>query len=103
MDHFFTAIEERENPEFKGRLVIVGADPKEGKGRGVVSTCNYNAREFGVRSGMPISRAWKLCPEAIYQPVNYRLYTKVSNKIMDILQGYTSKFEQWVLMKLFLT
>lgn len=85
MDHFFTAVEEREHPEFKGKPVIVGADPKAGKGRGVVSTCNYQTRRFGVRSGMPISKAWRLCPEAVYLPVNYELYEQVSNEIMGIL------------------
>jgi len=95
MDHFFTAVEEREHPEYKGKPVIVGADPKEGKGRGVVSTCNYEARKFGVRSGMPISKAWKLCPEAVYLPVNYPLYMRVSTEIMTILRVYTDKFEQW--------
>ena len=65
MDYFFAAVEEREHPDYRGKPVIVGADPKDGKGRGVVSTCNYAARSFGVRSGMPISRAWKLCPNAI--------------------------------------
>ncbi len=102
MDHFFTAVEEREHPEFKGKPVIVGADPKEGKGRGVVSTCNYKSRKFGVGSGMPISRAWKLCPEAIYLPVNYELYTKVSNEIMDMLRKYADKFEQWGIDEAFL-
>jgi DNA polymerase IV (DinB-like DNA polymerase) len=102
MDHFFTAIEERERPEYKGKPVIVGANPKEGKGRGVVSTCNYEARKFGVRSGMPISRAWKLCPEAIYLPVNYELYVKVSNEIMDMLRRYADKFEQWGIDEAFL-
>jgi len=102
MDHFFTAVEEREHPEFKGKPVIVGADPKEGKGRGVVSTCNYEARSFGVRSGMPISRAWKLCPEAVYLPVNYELYTKVSNEIMGMLRKYADKFEQWGIDEAFL-
>ena len=66
MDHFYTAVEERERPEIKGEAVIVGSDPKGGKGRGVVSTSNYVARKFGVRSGMPISHAWRLCPEAVY-------------------------------------
>ncbi len=61
MDHFYTALEEREYPEIKGKPVIVGSDPKEGKGRGVVSTSNYEARRSGVRSGMPISQAWRLC------------------------------------------
>jgi len=102
MDHFFTAVEEREHPEFKGKQVIVGADPKEGKGRGVVSTCNYEARKFGVRSGMPISRAWKLCPEAVYRPVDYELYKKVSNEIMRILRKYADKFEQWGIDEAFL-
>ena len=102
MDHFFTAVEEREHPEFKGKPVIVGADPKDGKGRGVVSTCNYEAREFGVRSAMPISRAWKLCPQATYRPVNYELYRKASSKIMRILRKYTDKFEGWGIDEAFL-
>ena len=102
MDHFFTAVEERERPEYKGKPVIVGANPKGGKGRGVVSTCNYEARSFGVRSGMPISKAWKLCSEAIYLPVNYELYVKVSNEIMDMLRKYTDKFEQWGIDEAFL-
>jgi len=102
MDHFFTAVEEREHPDYRGKPIVVGADPKEGKGRGVVSTCNYEAREFGIRSGMPISRAWKLCPTAIYLPVNYRLYTKVSVEIMNILRKYAEKFEQWGLDEAFL-
>jgi DNA polymerase IV (DinB-like DNA polymerase) len=102
MDHFFTAVEERVHPEFKGKPVIVGADPKGGKGRGVVSTCNYEARKFGVRSGMPISKAWRLCPEAVYLPVNYELYTKVSNDIMSILRKYADRFEQWGIDEAFL-
>jgi nucleotidyltransferase/DNA polymerase involved in DNA repair len=65
MDHFFSAVEERDHPEYKGKPVIVGADPRGGKGRGVVSTSNYEARKFGVRSGMPISKAWKLCPQGV--------------------------------------
>ena len=102
MDHFFTAVEERRHPEFRGKPVIVGADPKGGKGRGVVSTCNYEARKFGVKSGMPISRAWKLCPDAVYLPVNYELYEKVSREIMDILRKYADKFEQWSIDEAFL-
>jgi DNA polymerase IV (DinB-like DNA polymerase) len=102
MDHFFTAVEEREQPELKDKPVIVGADPKGGTGRGVVSTSNYLARKFGVKSGMPISRAWKLCPEAVYLPVKYELYLKVSNEIMDILRRYADKFEQWGIDEAFL-
>ncbi len=102
MDHFYTAVDEREHPEYKGKPVVVGADPKEGKGRGVVSTSNYEARRAGVRSGMPISRAWKLCPEAIYLPPNFPLYIKVSNEIMEIARKYADKFEQWGIDEAFL-
>ena len=89
-------------PRIQGQASRVGADPKEGKGRGVVSTSNYEARKAGVRSGMPISRAWKLCPEAIYLPPNFPLYIKVSNEIMEIARKYTDKFEQWGLYEAFL-
>ena len=102
MDHFYTAIEERERPEIKGKPVIVGSDPKEGKGRGVVSTSNYEARSVGVRSGMPISHAWKLCPLAVYLPPNFPLYIKVSNEIMEIARKYADKFEQWGIDEAFL-
>ena len=102
MDHFYTAIEQREQPEYKGKPVVVGADPKEGKGRGVVSTSNYEARKAGVRSGMPISCAWKLCPEAVYLPPNFPLYIRVSNEIMDIARKYADKFEQWGIDEAFL-
>jgi DNA polymerase IV (DinB-like DNA polymerase) len=102
MDHFYTAVEERERPELKGKPVVVGADPKEGRGRGVVATSNYEARRTGVRSGMPISRAWKLCPEAVYLPPNFPLYIRVSNEVMDIARGYADKFEQWGIDEAFL-
>ena len=102
MDQFFAAVEERKHPEFKGKPVVVGADPKYGKGRGVVSTCNYEARKYGIRSGMPISRAWKLCPDAIYLPVNFKLYIQASSRIMEILRKYADKFEQWGLDEAFL-
>jgi DNA polymerase IV (DinB-like DNA polymerase) len=95
MDHFYSAVEEREHLEYKGKPVVVGADPKEGTGRGVVSTCNYEARKFGIRSGMPISRAWKRCPDAVYLQPDFKLYGKVSSKIMTTLRKYADKFEQW--------
>ncbi len=102
MDHFYTAVEERHRPELKDKPVIVGADPGGGRGRGVVSTSNYEARKFGVRSGMPISRAWKLCPQGVYLPVNMPLYVKVSDRIMMILREYADKFEQWGIDEAFL-
>jgi len=93
MDYFFAQIEERENPQFKGKPVVVGADPKGGKGRGVVSTANYEARKFGIKSGMPISKAWQLCPNAIFLPVNIELYQKVSDEIMEIVKKYSPVYE----------
>ena len=94
MDSFFASAEIRENPDLKGRPVVVGADPKAGKGRGVVSTASYEARKFGIRSGMPISRAYRLCPSAVFLPVNFSLYDRVSDEIMKILRSYAGKFQQ---------
>jgi DNA polymerase IV (DinB-like DNA polymerase) len=102
MDQFFAAIEEREHPEIRGKPVVVGADPKEGKGRGVVSTCNYKARKYGCKSGIPITRAWRLCPDAVFLPVNYHLYSEVSFRIMAILRSHADKFERWGLDEAFL-
>ena len=94
MDSFFAAVEMREYPELKGKPVIVGADPKGGKGRGVVSTASYEARKFGIHSAMPISRAYRLCPQGVFLPVNFPLYTRVSAEIMEILKKFSVKFEQ---------
>ncbi|MCW4010519.1 MAG: DNA polymerase IV [Candidatus Bathyarchaeota archaeon] len=102
MDHFYTAVETRERPELEGKPVVVGADPKGGSGRGVVSTSNYEARKVGVHSGMPISRAYKLCPEAVYLPSNFPRYIEVSNKIMATARQYADKFEQWGIDEAFL-
>ena len=94
MDAFFSAVEERENPELKGKPVVVGADPKGGKRRGVVSTCNYSARKYGIRSGMPISKAYGLCKDAVFLPVNFQLYWSASASIMQLLKKYAEKFQQ---------
>lgn len=102
MDHFYTAVEQRENQSLKGKPVVVGADPKEGKGRGVVSTSNYEARKAGIRSSLPISQAYRLCPNAVYLPPNFPLYNKVSGEIMAISRKYAGKFEQWGIDEAFL-
>jgi DNA polymerase IV (archaeal DinB-like DNA polymerase) len=94
LDAFFPSVEVREHPELKDKPVIVGADPKEGKGRGVVSSASYEARKFGIRSAMPISRAWKLCPEGVYLRPHFELYIPASNSIMKILKSHADKFEQ---------
>ena len=94
MDSFFASVEIREKPELKGLPVIVGARPKEGKGRGVVSTCSYEARKYGIRSAMPISQAYRLCPRAVFLPVNMRLYSEVSARVMRLLRKFSEKFQQ---------
>jgi len=94
MDHFFTQVEERENPHFQGKPIVVGAEPNEGKGRGVVSTANYKARKYGIHSALPISQAYKLCPEAIFLPVNGALYGKVSKRIFDMVRQKVLIVEQ---------
>jgi len=93
MDAFFAAIEERDNPQYRGKPVVVGSDPKKGKGRGVVSTCSYEARKFGIHSAMPISIAYRKCPEAIFLPVDMEKYAYVSHQIHDILYDFTPEIE----------
>lgn len=94
LDAFFPSCEQRENPNLIGKPVIVGADPKEGMGRGVVSSASYEARKFGIKSAMPIARAFRLCPEGIYLRPNFTLYEKVSSGVMEILKKYADKFQQ---------
>ena len=102
MDAFFAAIEERDNPRLQGWPIVVGADPMEGKGRGVVSTANYKAREYGIRSAVPISRAWELSqiakhegkPEAVFLDGHYKKYSEVSARIMEIVRKYSKAVEQ---------
>jgi DNA polymerase IV (archaeal DinB-like DNA polymerase) len=101
MDAFFAAIEERDHPEFRGRPVVVGADPAGGKGRGVVSTANYPARVYGIHSAMPISTAWKLAeaarrrgqPATVFTRGNYSRYREVSGRIMEILHRHAPVVE----------
>jgi len=93
MDAFFAAIEQRDNPSYKGKPVVVGAAPYAGKGRGVVSTCSYEARKFGIYSSLPISIAYKLCPQAIFLPVNMEKYLAVSRQIYNILNTFTPYVE----------
>jgi DNA polymerase IV (DinB-like DNA polymerase) len=94
LDCFFAAVEERDNPDYIGKPIIIGADPKDGKGRGVVSTCNYEARKFGLHSAMPISQAYKRCPHGTYLHPNFEKYHKTSKEVMEILNFYSDKFQQ---------
>jgi len=93
MDAFFAAVEQRDNPELIGKPVIIGADPKQGRGRGVVSTCSYEARKFGVHSAMPISQAFKRCPNGVYLRGRMHVYSDISRQLMDILYDFTPLVE----------
>lgn len=93
MDAFFASVEQNDNPELRGKPVIIGADPCNGTGRGVVSTCSYEARKFGIRSAMPISRAWKLCPNGIFISPRMERYTEISEQVFDIFQQFTPDVE----------
>jgi DNA polymerase IV (DinB-like DNA polymerase) len=90
MDCFYAAVEMHDHPEIAGKPVVVGADPIGGAGRGVVSTASYEARAFGVRSAMPISQAYRLCPDAVYLRPDMARYAAVSAEIMGIFKetGY---------------
>lgn len=94
LDCFFAAVESLYNPQFLNLPIIVGADPKRGKGRGVVSTCSYEARKFGLRSGMSISKAYELCPHGIFLRPDFDKYSYISKRVMKILKQYSNKFEQ---------
>lgn len=93
MDAFYASIEQLDDPSLKGRPVIVGADPRQGLGRGVVAACSYEARKFGVRSALPISRAWKLCPEGAYVRPRMERYVEVSHEVMEVLRRFTNLVE----------
>ena len=68
MDAFYASVEQRDHPAYRGCPVIVGADPQGGRGRGVVSAASYEARAFGIHSAMPISQAYRRCPEGVFLP-----------------------------------
>ncbi|MFH1877585.1 MAG: DNA polymerase IV, partial [Candidatus Omnitrophota bacterium] len=93
MDAFFASVEERDNPKYRGKPVIVGSDPKGGKGRGVVSACSYEARKFGIHSAMPVSTAYRKCPHGIFLPVDMRKYAAVSEEILGLLESFTPEIE----------
>jgi len=93
MDAFFAAIEERDHPEYRGQPIVVGADPKGGKGRGVVSTCSYAAREFGIHSAQPISEAWRRCPHAVFVRPRMEPYAAASRQIRKVFGEFTPDVE----------
>ena len=94
LDAFFASVEIRDHSEYKNKPVIIGADPKGGKGRGVVSTCNYEARKYGLHSALPISQAYKRCPQGIFLRPDFVKYQKASKEVMQILKSYSKEFQQ---------
>ncbi|HPJ37219.1 MAG TPA: DNA polymerase IV, partial [Spirochaetota bacterium] len=94
MDAFFAAIEQLDNPEYRRKPVVVGADPKGGSGRGVVSASSYEARKFGIHSAMPISEAYRRCPKAVFVYPRMGRYSEMSRTIMNILGEFSPLIEQ---------
>jgi len=102
MDAFFAAVDERDRPDLRGLPIVVGADPLGGRGRGVVSTANYKAREYGIHSAMPITKAWRLSeaaraygkPPAVFVRPNFQRYSEVSERIAAILRSHAPAIEQ---------
>lgn len=90
MDAFYASVEQRDHPEFRGKPLIIGGDPNK---RGVVATCSYEARKFGVHSAMPTRQAAKLCPNGIFIHGNMAHYVEVSNQIREIFSRYTDIIE----------
>lgn len=89
MDCFYAAVEIRERPELTNQPVAVGGS----SGRGVLTTCNYPARKFGVRSAMPVFKARELCPNLVILPVRFELYREVSKEVRSIFKRYTDLIE----------
>lgn len=92
LDEFIAAVEVLRRPELAGAPVVVGGDGDPTK-RGVVSTASYRAREFGIRSGMPLRTAYKRCPEAVFLPVDAEAYLEASRRVMDTLRTFDAIVE----------
>ena len=90
MDAFYASVEIRDNPQLKGKPLIIGSMPNE---RGVVATCSYEARKYGVHSGMNIKDAYRQCPNGIYMHPNFDKYKKVSAQLHEIWADYASASE----------
>ncbi len=102
MDAFYAAVEIREDPSLRGRPVVIGSDPREGRGRGVVSTANYQARTYGIHSALPISQAYRRCPNAVFIRPRIGFYTEVSSRIFEIFRAFTDQVEPLSLDEAFL-
>ena len=99
MDAFYASVEQRDFPHFAGKPLIVGGDPDQ---RGVVSTCSYEARKYGIHSAMPSATARRKCPQAIFVKPRVAAYKTVSKQIQVILSTYTDQVEPLALDEAYL-
>lgn len=99
MDAFYASVEQRDNPEIRGKPVIVGGDPRS---RGVVAACSYEARKYGIHSAMACATAYRLCPQAHFIRPRFDVYKAISNQIRDIFFHYTDLVEPLSLDEAFL-
>lgn len=93
MDAFFASVEERDHPELKGKPLVIARHPSDTGGRGVVTTANYIARQYGIHSAMSAQKAYELCPQAIFKPGNHQKYSEISKQIREIFRRYTDIIE----------
>jgi DNA polymerase-4 len=91
MDAFYASVEQRDNPEYRGKAIVVGGSP-QGRG-GVVATASYEARKYGIRSAMASKKAQELCPHVIFVYPRFAVYKEVSEKIREIFRRYTDVIE----------
>jgi DNA polymerase-4 len=91
LDAFFASVEQKDDPSLKGKPVIVGARPGR---RGVVSTCSYEARAYGIRSAMPISEAFRRCPDGVYLPPRMDRYAEISAHVMEVFSSFTPEVQR---------
>ncbi len=99
MDAFYASVEQRDSPAYRNRPLVVGGDPSH---RGVVATCSYEARQYGIHSAMPCATALRKCPHAIFVPPRFDVYRVVSRQIHEILRKYTDLIEPLALDEAFL-
>ncbi|KAA9302133.1 MULTISPECIES: DNA polymerase IV [Aerococcus] len=93
MDAFYASIEQRDEPRYQGKPLVIARHPKENSGKGVVATASYEARKFGIHSAMSAAEAYRLCPQAIFVPARHSYYREVSAQVREIFSRYTDLIE----------
>ena len=93
LDAFFVAVERLRDPSLAGRPVVVGADPRGGRGRGVVAAASYEARAYGLKSAMPIGEAYRRCPHAVFLPGRHDLYARAARAVRRVFRRFTPAVE----------